>query len=62
MGVNLLPLLWSLSEVTLLFIVPDVPLTFIALLEGRGAALRAACFSAAGPVVGSAVMYAWSAR
>lgn len=62
MGVNVLALLWGLAEATLFFIVPDVPLTFIALLKGRGAALRAACFAAAGAVVGAAVMYDWSAR
>jgi len=62
MGVSLIPLLWGFAEATLFFIVPDVPLTFIALLKGHGAALRAACFAAAGAVAGAAVMYAWGAR
>jgi len=62
MGVNLLALLWGFAEATLFFIVPDVALTFIALLKGRHAALRAACFATGGALVGATVMFVWSLR
>jgi membrane protein YqaA with SNARE-associated domain len=52
---------WGFAEATLFFLVPDIGLTFLAILAPGQA--WAGCASAiAGALVGGAVMYAWGGR
>ena len=62
MGLNLACLLWGFAEATLFFIVPDVPLTAVAVWRGRRAALVACAYAVAGALAGGAVIYVWVAH
>ncbi|KGM32799.1 hypothetical protein [Inquilinus limosus] len=48
----LLAFLWGVAEASLFFVVPDVPVSLIALARGGRAGLRAAVAAAAGAMVG----------
>lgn len=56
-----LALLWGFAEGTLFFILPDVPLSFVALFRPRRALLHMAAI-VAGAVLAGAVMFTWSAH
>lgn len=56
-----LAFLWGFAEGTLFFILPDVPLSFVALFRPRRALLHMAAM-VAGAVLAGAVMFTWSAR
>lgn len=51
---------WSFAEAILLFIVADVPISFIALRWGWGAGVKAALVASLAAAVGGAVTYAWA--
>lgn len=53
--------LWGFAEGTLFFILPDVPLSFVALFRPRRALLHMAAI-VAGAVLAGAVMFTWSAH
>lgn len=52
---------WGLAEATLFFVVPDVPLSFVALRSLRRALLLCLVATVAA-MAGGLVMYAWGAR
>ena len=52
--------LWGFAEATLLFIVPDVLLTWIAVRHGTRQAVMASFVAVAGAVLGGVVMYMWA--
>ena len=52
---------WGFAEGTLFFILPDVPLSFVALFRPRRAWLHLAAI-VAGAVLGGALMFSWSSR
>lgn len=52
---------WGFAEGTLFFILPDVPLSFIALFRPRRALLHMVAMLA-GAVLAGVIMFAWSAR
>jgi membrane protein YqaA with SNARE-associated domain len=54
--------LWGAAEASLLFVVADLPLSWIALRGGLKRALIAALFAAVGAVPGGLALYAWSAQ
>jgi hypothetical protein len=56
-----LAFLWGFAEGTLFFILPDVPLSFVALFRPRRALLHMAAI-VAGAVVAGAFMFTWSVR
>ncbi|WP_026869026.1 hypothetical protein [Inquilinus limosus] len=56
MGLTLLAFLWGVAEASLFFVVPDVPVSLIALARGWQAGLRAAVAAAAGAAVGGAAL------
>ena len=56
-----LAFLWGFAEGTLFFILPDVPLSFVALFRPRRALLHMAAI-VAGAALAGAVMFTWSAR
>jgi hypothetical protein len=58
---TVLALLWGFAEGTLFFILPDVPLSFVALFRPRRALLHMAAI-VAGAVCAGAVMFTWSAH
>ena len=62
MGLSIvLAAMWGFAEATLFFIVPDVLLTFLAILGPESA--WAGCAAAiGGALVGGSIMYAWGAR
>lgn len=56
MGLTLLAFLWGVAEASLFFVVPDVPVSLIALACGWQAGLRAALAAAAGATVGGTAL------
>lgn len=52
----LLAFLWGIAEASLFFVVPDVPVSLIALARGGRAGLRAAVAAAAGAMIGGAAL------
>ena len=58
---TLLAFAWGFAEGTLFFILPDVPLSFVALFRPRRALIHIAAI-VAGAVLGGAFMFTWSAR
>jgi membrane protein YqaA with SNARE-associated domain len=58
---GVLAFLWGFAEGTLFFILPDVPLSFVALFRPRRALLQTAAI-VAGAVLAGAVMFDWSAH
>ena len=56
-----LALVWGFAEGTLFFILPDVPLSFVAMFRPRRALLHMAAI-VAGAVLAGAVMFTWSAH
>jgi membrane protein YqaA with SNARE-associated domain len=56
-----LALFWGFAEGTLFFILPDVPLSFVAMFRPRRALLHMAGI-VAGALLAGGVMFAWSAR
>jgi len=56
-----LAVLWGFAEGTLFFILPDVPLSFVALFRPRRALLHIVAI-VAGAVAAGAVMFTWSAN
>ncbi|WP_395676618.1 hypothetical protein [Inquilinus sp.] len=56
MGLTLLAFLWGVAEACVFFVVPDVPVSLIALACGGRAGLRAAIAAAAGAVVGGTAL------
>ncbi len=56
-----LAFLWGFAEGTLFFILPDVPLSFVALFRPRRALLHIAAI-VVGAVLAGAVMFSWSVR
>ena len=56
-----LAFLWGFAEGTLFFILPDVPLSFAAMLRPRRALLHLAAI-VAGAVLAGAVMFSWAAH
>lgn len=52
---------WGFAEGTLFFILPDIPLSFVAMFRPRRALLHMMGITA-GAVLGGALMFAWSAR
>ena len=56
-----LAFLWGFAEGTLFFILPDVPLSFVALFLPRRALLHMAAI-VAGAVLAGAMMFSWSAH
>ena len=56
MGLTLLAFLWGVAEACLFFVVPDVPVSLIALARGWRAGLRAAIAAAAGAMVGGTAL------
>ena len=58
---TILALAWGFAEGTLFFILPDVPLSFVALFRPRRALTHIAAI-VAGAVLGGAFMFSWSAR
>jgi membrane protein YqaA with SNARE-associated domain len=56
-----LAFLWGFAEGTLFFILPDVPLSFVALFRPRRAWLHLAAI-VAGALLAGAVMFTWSAH
>ncbi|WP_342239976.1 hypothetical protein [Inquilinus sp. OTU3971] len=56
MGLTWLAFLWGVAEACLFFVVPDVPVSLIALARGWRAGLRAAIAAAAGAVVGGTAL------
>jgi hypothetical protein len=56
-----LAFLWGFAEGTLFFILPDVPLSFVALFRPRRALIHMAAI-VAGAVLAGAVMFTWSSR
>jgi len=56
---TVLAFLWGFAEGTLFFILPDVPLSFVALFRPRRALVHMVAI-VAGAVLGGAVMYTWS--
>jgi hypothetical protein len=54
-------LLWGFAEGTLFFILPDVPLSFVALFRPRRALLHMAAI-VVGAVLAGTVMFTWSAH
>ena len=53
--------LWGFAEGTLFFILPDVPLSFVAMFRPRRALLHMAAI-VAGALLGGAVMFQWSSH
>ncbi len=53
--------IWGVAEATLLFIVPDVLLSYIGLKRGVTEAARASAITAIGAALGGALMFLWSA-
>lgn len=62
MPLMFLSLFWGFAEATLLFIVPDVLLSAIALRLGFRPAAKGALAAAIGAVFGGAVMFKWAAH
>jgi membrane protein YqaA with SNARE-associated domain len=58
---TVLALLWGFAEGTLFFILPDVPLSLVALFRPRRALLHMAAI-VAGAVLAGAVMFMWAAH
>jgi len=58
---TVLALLWGFAEGTLFFILPDVPLSFVALSRPRRALVHMVAI-VAGAVLAGAVMFTWSAH
>jgi hypothetical protein len=56
MGLTWLAFLWGVAEACLFFVVPDVPVSLIALACGWRAGLRAAVAAAAGAMVGGTAL------
>ena len=56
---TVLVFLWGFAEGTLFFILPDVPLSFVALFLPRRALLHMAAI-VAGAVLAGAVMFTWA--
>ncbi|MFE0754562.1 hypothetical protein ACFW16_11450 [Inquilinus sp. NPDC058860] len=56
MGLTLLAFLWGVAEASLFFVVPDVPVSLIALARGWQAGLRAALAAAAGAMLGGTAL------
>ena len=56
-----LAFLWGFAEGTLFFILPDVPLSFVALFRPRRALLHVAAI-VVGAMLAGAAMFTWSAR
>jgi len=52
----LLAFLWGVAEASLFFVVPDVPVSLIALARGGRAGMRAAVAAAAGAMVGGTAL------
>lgn len=52
----ILAFLWGIAEASLFFVVPDVPVSLIALARGGRAGLRAAVAAAAGAMVGGTAL------
>jgi hypothetical protein len=61
-SLTLLAFLWGIAEACLFFVVPDVPVSLIALARGWRAGLRAAIAAAAGAVVGGTALALFAAR
>ncbi|OWJ64069.1 hypothetical protein [Inquilinus limosus] len=55
-ALTLLAFLWGVAEASLFFVVPDVPVSLIALARGGRAGLRAAVAAAAGAMVGGTAL------
>ncbi|MFP6899464.1 MAG: hypothetical protein VCA36_00885 [Opitutales bacterium] len=60
MGMKLkyLAAIWGLAEATVFFIVPDLPLTFVALKDGKRAT-KLCLWALGGALVGGAIMFWW---
>ena len=58
---TVLAFLWGFAEGTLFFILPDVPLSFVALFRPRRALVHMVAI-VAGAVLAGAVMFTWSAH
>ncbi|MGK9170640.1 hypothetical protein KXR53_30355 [Inquilinus limosus] len=62
MGLTLLAFLWGVAEASLFFVVPDVPVSLIALARGWQAGLRAAVAAAAGAMLGGAALAVFASQ
>jgi membrane protein YqaA with SNARE-associated domain len=58
-GVSVVALAWGFAEATLFFIVPDVWLTFVAVIDGT-LAVRANVAAICGALIGGCVTYCWA--
>lgn len=60
-ALNFAAFIWGVAEATLLFIIPDVLLSYIGVKRGPQAAKFASLYAAVGAASGGVIMYLWSA-
>lgn len=59
--INRIALGWGMAEGVLLFVIPDVLLTYVAVRYGVPRGLRAAVWAVAGALIGGTIAFAWGA-